>query len=162
MSMGLSLSLGLGSQGAGGAGLLPILPADAPLIAVTPGHQSATISLSETALNGGTIQDHQLYLATSSLPAVHIGALSDSGPWTQTGLTNGVAYSFQISTVTQFGESALSAPVVVVPRAVMTMDSTVFTADAQEFYEPSLGASLTATRYLQWVNTQIAAIQGIS
>lgn len=141
---------------------IPVLPASAPLITVTPGHQSATISLSETALNGGTIQDHQLYLATSSLPAVHIGALSDSGPWTQTGLTNGVAYSFQISTVTQFGESALSAPVVVVPRAVMTMDSTVFTADAQEFYEPSLGASLTATRYLQWVNTQIAAIQGIS
>lgn len=145
--------------GAGGGGLMPILPADAPLIAVMPGHRSVTISLTETGLNGGTVQDHQLYSSYPWQTPAHSGVLSGAGPWVITGLSNGVTYRFQVSTVTQYGESALSASVTVTPQAVLTMDSTVITADAQEFYEPNAGASLTAIRYFEWVNGMIAALE---
>lgn len=113
-------------------GSVALLPA-APSLKVTPGNLSLSVAFLDTALNGGSLLGHYLFVdAMMGLGIQPVGGLIQAGsPYNYTGLVNGRPYTLYMSTVTDAGEGPLSAGVAGTPFITITMDTTHTKADSQ-------------------------------
>ena len=94
----------------------PAVPA-APTLSVASGNALNTITWTDNSANGSAITAHKLYRGTTAGGETLVGTISTASPYSDTGLTNGIAYYYKLSAVNSIGEGAQSTEATATPAA---------------------------------------------
>lgn len=132
---------------------LAIQTASAPTSpSATPGDKTVTLSWSLPAsVGGGTISSYKIYRATTSGAEVMVNTAS-SLSFTDTGLTDGQTYYYQVSAVNAGGEGLLSTEVAATPSAaIIDINESPFTL--------STNSSILSWTYNANATTGVATFQ---
>src|SRR5204863_657695 len=130
----------------------PGVPGSPTGLAATAGNAQVALSWSAPASNGGSpITGYKIYLSTSSGTETLLTTLGNVTTYTNTGLTNGTTYFYQVSALNSVGEGNRStessakpattpgAPTAVTPTAGNTQVAMTWTAPASNGGSPITG-----------------------
>jgi fibronectin type 3 domain-containing protein len=101
-----------------GANVTPATTPGAPTLTATRGNQQVSLAWTVPGNGGSPITNYTLYRGTASGAASFLVRLADATSYTDAGLTNGVAYYYQVSANNSVGEGARSAETSATPAAV--------------------------------------------
>lgn len=106
----------------------PVVPS-APVLSGAPGDTIAILSWVDGSNGGANITSHNIYRNGVLIASPLMPTLS----YTDTGLTNGTAYSYQVTAVNSVGEGALSTASVVTPihYVLPTLSSAMYDGDSR-------------------------------
>ncbi|HKD94095.1 MAG TPA: fibronectin type III domain-containing protein [Gaiellaceae bacterium] len=145
----------------------PIQPASVPgapaLNAATAGNATVGLAWSAPASNGGAaVSGYRVYRGTSSGGETLLTTLGNVTSWTDTSLTNGTTYYYEVTAVNSVGESArsneLSAKPVTAPGAPALNSATAGNATvAVAWSAPSNNGGSSVTGYRVYRSTSSGA-----
>ena len=115
LSTALGLTIGTSS------GVAPTAPSAPALNSATAGNGSVSLAWSAPSSDGGSaVSGYKVYRATSSGNETLLTTLGTGTTWTDTSVTNGTSYYYQVSAVNSVGESSRSSERSATPVAPAT------------------------------------------
>jgi len=146
----------------------PVIPATVPgapsIVSVTPGNAQATVTFTAPVSNGGIPITSYRVTATPTVGAavVQTASVAPFSPYTVTGLTNGVVYTFTVAATNGMGTGADSAPVAgLAPNVVARMQGAVYAgtyATIQSAYNASANGDVIALQTTTFTESPVFSL----